>query len=61
VKAYIITTGAVFAMITIAHLLRFMMEGSHLLTEPVYILLTLIAASLAGWAWVLFRRSSRTS
>jgi len=61
VKAYLITTGAVFAMITIAHLLRFVTEGSHLLTEPLYILLTLIAASLAVWACVLFKRSSRTS
>ena len=60
-KAYIITTGIVFAMITIAHLLRFMSEGSRLLTEPVFILLTIFAASLAVWAAVLFRRSIRTS
>ena len=48
-KAYVMTTGAVFGLITLAHILRMFMEG-HLVTEPLYILLTVAAASLCLWA-----------
>ena len=58
-KAYIITTGVIFGLITIAHLLRFVMEGSRLVTEPVFILLTLLSAALCIWAWQVLRRLSR--
>jgi hypothetical protein len=57
-KAYVITTGAIFALITIAHIVRMIVE-SRVLTEPVYLLLTLISAALAIWAVVLLRRPSR--
>ncbi len=49
------TTGAVFGLITMAHLLRIIAEGPHLMTEPWYMLLTAAAASLCVWAWRLLR------
>jgi hypothetical protein len=55
-KAYILTTGVIFGLITVAHLLRFVMEGSHLAREPVFILLTVLSAALSVWAWQLLRR-----
>ena len=58
-KAYIITTGVIFGMITVAHLLRFVTEGSRLATEPVFILLTFLWAALCIWAWQVLRRLSR--
>jgi uncharacterized membrane protein len=58
-KAYIITTGIIFGMITVAHIMRFVMEGSRLATEPVFILLTLLSAALCVWAWQVLRRLSR--
>ena len=58
-KAYIITTGVIFGMITVAHLLRFVTEGSRLATEPLFILLTLLSAALCIWAWLVLRRLSR--
>ncbi len=58
-KAYIITTGAVFGLITLAHLLRFFAEGWHLATEPLYLLLTAAAASLCLWALRLLWVSKR--
>ena len=58
-KAYIITTGVIFGLITVAHIMRFVMEGSRLATEPVFILLTLLSAALCVWAWQLLRRLSR--
>jgi hypothetical protein len=59
-KAYIMTTGAVFGLITLAHILRIIMEGPHLATEPLYVLLTLLTAGLTFWAWRLLRLSSRS-
>ena len=59
-KAYIMTTGAVFGLITLAHIVRIIMEGPHLATEPLYVLLTLFAAGLTFWAWRLLRLSARS-
>jgi hypothetical protein len=59
-KAYLVTTGVVFSLITLAHIVRMVMEGSHLLKEPLYVVLTLVAAGLSVWAWRLLRVASRT-
>jgi hypothetical protein len=59
-KAYIMTTGSVFGLITIAHILRIIEEGPHLLTEPLWIVLTLAAAGMAAWAWRLLWNSAPT-
>lgn len=55
-KAYLMTTGAVFGLITLAHLWRILVEWPHLATEPGYLLLTVATAALCLWAWRLFRR-----
>lgn len=55
-KAYIITTGAIFALITIAHIVRMATESTHVLREPIFLLLTILAAALSAWAVVLLRR-----
>jgi hypothetical protein len=54
-RAYVMTTGAVFALITLAHVLRIVAEGLHLLTEPLWVLLTAATAALSIWAWRLLR------
>ncbi|HEX9407563.1 MAG TPA: hypothetical protein VF975_09620 [Thermoanaerobaculia bacterium] len=54
-KAYIATTGVVFALVVLAHVLRVIQEGSHLAKEPSFMLLTAMAAGLAAWAWSLSR------
>jgi len=54
-KAYVMTTGAVFGLITLAHVLRIIAEGPHLLTEPLWVLLTVATAALTVWAWRLLR------
>jgi hypothetical protein len=58
-KAYVITSGAVFGLLTLAHLLRIMVEGLHLAKDPLYVLITLAAASLCFWAWRVLRLSKR--
>ena len=59
-KAYLITTGALFGLITLAHLLRIIGEWPHLATDPWYLLLTAAAAVLCLWAWRLLRLSARS-
>ena len=58
-KAYLITTGTVFGLITVAHIVRIFAEHSHVATDPVYQLLTVLAAGLCAWAFVLLRRLGR--
>jgi hypothetical protein len=51
-KAYVITTGAVFGLLTLAHIWRIIAEP-HLARDPWYILITVAAAALSLWAWRL--------
>ncbi len=59
-KAYVITTGILFGLLTVVHLWRALEEGAHLATDPWYVLITLAAAALSFWAWRLLRLSTRT-
>ena len=56
-RAYLMTTGAIFGLITVAHIWRIIVEP-HLAMEPWYVLLTLVAAGLCLWAVrLLWRRT----
>ena len=57
-KAYVMTTGAVFGLLTLAHLLRIIVER-HLATDPLYILITIATGGLCLWAWRVLRLSTR--
>jgi hypothetical protein len=54
-KAYVVTSGTIFGLIVLAHILRIVAEGSHVARDPVFILLTIAAGSLSYWAWRLLR------
>ena len=56
-KAYVVTSGAIFGLIMLAHLLRIVAEGSHVARDPWFVLLTVAAGSLSFWAWRVFRAS----
>jgi hypothetical protein len=58
-RAYVMTTGVVFGLITVAHLWRVFAEGRHLASDPWYVLITLATAALCFWAWRLLRLSTR--
>lgn len=58
-KAYVMTTGTLFGLLTVAHLLRIIQEGRHLATDPLFILSTVAAGSLGVWAWRLLRSSTQ--
>ena len=58
-KAYVMTTGALFGLLTLAHLLRIITESRSLATDPWYVLITVVTAALCLWAWRLLRVSTR--
>jgi len=58
-RAYVMTTGVVFGLLTLAHLWRIIVER-HLATDPIFIVITVIAASLCVWAWRVLRVSARS-
>jgi hypothetical protein len=59
-KAYVVTTGAVFGLLTLAHIWRAIEEGPHLATNLSWVLITVAAAALCVWACRLLWRSSRS-
>lgn len=59
-KAYVITTGAIFGLITLAHIWRIFAEHEHLATDPWYILLTVLTAALFLWGCRLLWQSPRS-
>jgi hypothetical protein len=62
-RAYLATTGALFACVTILHVLRLPEIADAYSQEPGYALgyglLTLVSAALSVWAWMLFFRTRR--
>ena len=54
-KAYIATSGAVFGLLVVAHILR-VIEEPALTRDPWFILITVAAAALGVWAWRTLRR-----
>jgi len=59
-KAYVIVTGVVFGLLTLAHVWRVIEEGSHLATDVGWVLITVASAALCLWACRLLWRSSRS-
>jgi hypothetical protein len=58
-RAYVVTTGILFGLVTVAHLLRMLYESRALATDPGYLLITAAAAALCVWACVLVLRRPR--
>jgi hypothetical protein len=59
-KAYVMTTGAVFGLLVVVHLWRVIEEGPAMAKDPLFIILTIAAAALCLWAWRLLRLMSRS-
>lgn len=49
-RAYVTATGGVFALLALAHFARLLAEGAGPLRSPIFVLTTLAALLLAGWA-----------
>lgn len=53
-RTYVISTGIVFGLLTLAHVWRAILEP-HLAQQPSYIGVTLVAGGLTLWAWRVLR------
>jgi tetrahydromethanopterin S-methyltransferase subunit E len=49
-RVYVMTTGVIFGLITLAHIWRAVVEGPGMATNLWFILLTVLAAGLCVWA-----------
>lgn len=56
-RTYIMTTGGIFGLLTIAHVWRYTVER-QLLSSPWHLSITVIAALLFIWAMRLLRTQS---
>jgi hypothetical protein len=59
-KAYVVTTGCLFGLLTLAHIWRMIAEEGGLATNPWYVATTAGAAAMAVWAWRAARSASRS-
>jgi len=57
-KAYLLTTGLAFGLLTAIHIWRYIEEGSGV-ADAFFVAVTLIAAGFCLWAFRLFRSLSR--
>lgn len=55
VRAYLISTGILFALVAVAHVWRVIVESSALATDPWFVLLTILAVVMSAWAFRLLR------
>ena len=63
-KAYLITTGTLFALLALAHLVRTIGEWQRLAADPWFVLegpaIGVAAGALCFWAWRLLRLPARS-
>jgi hypothetical protein len=57
VRTYVLVTGVIFGLILAAHVWRVVAESPRLATDPGFVVLTLLAGGLCGWAIRLLRRA----
>lgn len=57
-KAYLVTTGVIFGLITAGHVWKAIAEGPQTARNPLFLVLTALAAGMCVWAfWLVSRRS----
>lgn len=57
-KYYLIVTSIAFGLITLAHFARIYVEGLRLVSEPFFVITTIIAISLCIWAIILMKQKA---
>jgi hypothetical protein len=54
-KAYVMTSGGVFALLVLAHIARVFLEGPRVLNDFWFVFFTALAAALSLWAFRVLR------
>ncbi|MES2129536.1 MAG: hypothetical protein V4463_19870 [Pseudomonadota bacterium] len=55
-KAYLVTSGIVFALVLLAHIARVAVEGLQVALQPGFAVGTLVALGMCAWSTILFKR-----
>ena len=55
-KTYVMTTGVIFALLVLAHIVRVAGGETALVRDPFFIGATIVPLALCVWAWRLLRR-----
>ena len=58
-RTYVLITGVIFGLLTLAHIWRVIEEGGHALSNPWFIGTTIAAAGMCLWAVRLLRQATR--
>lgn len=58
-RAYLITTSAIFGLLVVVHIWRMVVEAG--VSNPWFFGITVLAAAMCGWALGLLRRPSADS
>jgi hypothetical protein len=58
VRAYLITTSILFALIVITHIARVFAESTAVVRDPWFVGMTVLAVVMCAWALQLLRRKS---
>jgi len=59
-RAYVLITGVLFLLLALVHFWRLYEEGGSPARHPHFLIITVIAVCLAGWAFSLYKRSRTT-
>ena len=54
-KSYVIVTGALFGLVTVAHIARLFQEGAGPFRNVWFVVMTVLSTALAIWAAMLLR------
>ena len=58
-RAYVLASGLMFLVLALAHVARFVAEGSGPLHNPLFVASSLLGLGMALWAAVIFRSAGR--
>ena len=56
-RAYVATTGLLFALLVVVHVWRGVLEGAGIWQKPAVVSITVVSAALSVWAWRLYRKA----
>jgi hypothetical protein len=57
-KAYILTSGVIFALLALSHVARVLLESWTLAQRPEFVAISLVAAAMAVWAYRAYRSAT---
>lgn len=56
-RLYVIVTGVLFALLTVAHIAIIFVENMARARDPIFMSFTVLSAALSVWAFVSLRRT----